>query len=236
MKIKKDRKEKVGVKEKILESLKGMTLKTYIKSTWTFIKENLIKVIGIVLVITLIATAGLLIKPAVLKMDIANVTFGTNYIEAIKIIVIMVVSGIAPYIYAPVIGVVYTIYLEVICMANLIIEVGYIKGIFMYIIPFVLNVLVAAVVSAVGIYICRNITLGYKIKDVKATNSMDLRISIYEAAKKVDKKKKLEKERKDKISKLESKKKELDLFQIINVTAILCVVELLASFAKSLVI
>ena len=61
-------------------------------------------------------------------------------------------------------------------------------------------------------------------------------MSIYEAAKKIDKKNAIDKKRKDKIAKLESKKQELDLFQIINVTVILCVVQLGASLIKSLVI
>jgi len=228
--------EKVSIKEKLLNSIKGLTFKTYISSTVSFAKENLIKTIWILGVIVLVILASLLIKPQILKMEIANVTFLANYIEAIKVVVIMIFAGIAPYLYAPVIGFVYGIYLDVICMANLILEVGYLKGILMYIIPFVLNSLIIITATALGLYICKNITLGYRITNVKSTNSMDLRISIYEATGKKDKKNKLEKERQEKIKKLENKKKELDLFQIINVTAILCVIQAVSSLAKALVI
>ena len=86
------------------------------------------------------------------------------------------------------------------------------------------------------IYICKNKTLANKIDNMKYKNSMDLRISIYEAAKKLDKKNKIEKQREDKVNKLKSKMQNLDLFQIINITAILCVLQIIASLAKTLVI
>lgn len=236
MKMKKEIKEKNNIKEKILNSIKGLTFGSYLSSTVKFVKENLLKPLGIILVLSLLFMTGLLIKPEILKMDIANVTFWANYLETIKMIIIMVVSGIAPYLYAPIIGIAYEVYLEIIYLANVILEVGYLKGMFMYMIPFILNVVIAGLSAAIGIYMCKNITLGHRITDIKATNSMDLRISIYEATNKLDKKNKLEKERKNKIKKLEGKKKELDLFQIINMTTILCVLQLIASFIKSLVI
>ncbi len=236
MKYKKERKEKVNVKEKILNSTKDLTLKTYIKSTFTFVKDNLFKIVCIIMALAIFGMASLLINPESLKANMANITFGHTYVETIKVIVIVVLSGIAPYLYAPIIGIAYTIFLECMYMANLILKVGYFKGIFIYIVPFILNVLIMAIAGAIGIYICKNITLGHRITNIKATNSMDLRMSIYEAAKKIDKKNAIDKKRKDKIAKLESKKQELDLFQIINVTVILCVLQLGATLIKALAI
>lgn len=236
MKYKNERKEKVNVKEKILNDISGITFQSYIKSTYTFIKNNLSKMVCIMMVLALLGIASLLINPESLKADMTNVTFGHTYFETIKVIAIVVLSGIAPYLYAPIIGIGYTIFLECMYMANLVLKMGYIKGIAIYIVPFMLNVLIMAIASAIGIYMCKNITLGHRITNIKTTNSMDLRMSIYEAAKKIDKKNAIDKKRKDKIAKLESKKQELDLFQIINVTVILCVVQLGASLIKSLVI
>jgi hypothetical protein len=46
----------------------------------------------------------------------------------------------------------------------------------------------------------------------------------------------IEKQRKDKIKALEDKKVDVDLFQIINITAIICVLQMLASLVKTLVV
>ena len=229
-------KKRISIKDKLINSVKGLTFKEYLRNTIDFLKNNILKKAYIMLAISLIIATALLTNPQVSEAELVNVKFLGDYVEKLKSIVVIVVSGIVPYLYAPILGIIFTIFTECIFMANLILEAGYIQGILTYILPFILNIGAMSIATALGVYICRNKTLDSKIDNMKYTSAIDLRISIYEAANRKDKKNKLEMQKKEKIENLKKKRQELDLFQIINITAIVCVMQILASITKSLVI
>lgn len=236
MKIKKDRKESKSFKELFKARFSGMTFKSYLKETCEFVKNNLLKTTLIILAITLLSIGSVLYSPSSFKYDKPDVTFGSDWLERIKVIAIIAFAGIVPYMYIPVVGLAAGISVECMYFANYVLTVGRMKGTLIYIVPMLLNLLFLAIATSIGFYICRNATLSQRIKSVQSKNSMDLGLAIFEATNKKDKVKAIEKKRKDKIKELESKKKDLDLFQIVNVSLILCVLQLGASLIKSLLV
>ena len=234
MKIKKERKEDKSFMSLLKKRFDGMTFKSYVKETFEFINEYITKKTLIMLVIAVLMMLGTLGSPEVLKADLEVKPFIKDYWQAVQVIVVVIFSGMVPYMYVPVIGILSAIAAETTIFANLVLEFGKVKALTMYIIPYVLNILVVAVSSAIGMYICNNATLSQRITSVKSKNSMDFKLTVYEATNKKDKIKALKKEREDKIKKLESKKKEIDLFQVVNIAAILSVIQLVASFTKVL--
>ena len=236
MKYKKERKEKKSFKELFEARFSGMTFKSYIKETCDFVKNNLLKVTLILLAIALLSIGSVLYSPASFKYDKTDVTFIKEWFERIQVLVIIVFAGVVPYMYIPVVGLAAGISTECIYFANYTLTVGRMKGTLVYILPMLLNLLFLAIATAIGFHICHNATLSQRIKSVKSKNSMDLKMAIFEATNKKDKVKKIEKQRKEKIKELESKKKDLDLFQIVNVTMVICVLQLVASYAKSLLV
>ncbi len=236
MKIKKERKDEKSFKELIKERFSGMTVKSYLIETGVYIKKNILKATLIILAITILSVVSVVNSPEMYKLEKANVTFWGEWIERAKVLIIIVFAGIVPYMYIPVIGLVASISAECIYFANYISIVGRLKGTLGYITPYILNMLFIAAATALGIHICRNATISQRIASVKSKNSMDIKMKFYEAANKKVKMKEIEKKRKDKIKALEEKRVNLDLFQIINITAIICVLQMLASLAKTLIV
>ncbi|MBR6613868.1 MAG: hypothetical protein IKK84_03780 [Clostridia bacterium] len=236
MKYKKERKEKKSFKELFKARFSGMTFKSYIKETYDFVKNNLLKTTLILLAIALLSIGSVLYSPASFKYDKPDVTFVSDWIERIQVLAIIVFAGVVPYMYIPVVGLAAGISTECMYFANYVLTVGRMKGTLVYILPMLLNLLFLAIATAIGFHICRNATLSQRIKSVQSKNSMDLGLAIFEATNKKDKVKAIEKKRKDKIKELESKKKDLDLFQIVNVTIIISVLQLVASYVKSLLV
>lgn len=236
MKYKKERKEKKSFKELFKARFSGMTFKSYIKETYDFVKNNLLKTTLILLAIALLSIGSVLYSPASFKYDKPDVTFASDWIERIQVLAIIVFAGVVPYMYIPVVGLAAGISTECMYFANYVLTVGRMKGTLVYILPMLLNLLFLAIATAIGFHICRNATLSQRIKSVQSKNSMDLGLAIFEATNKKDKVKAIEKKRKDKIKELESKKKDLDLFQIVNVTIIISVLQLVASYVKSLLV
>ncbi len=234
MKIKKERKDEKSFKELFKERFSGMTFKSYLKETYNFIKDNLLKTTLIILAISLLSIGSVLYSPGSFKYDKPDVTFVKDWIERIQVLAIIAFAGIVPYMYIPVVGLAAGISTECMYFANYVLNVGRMKGTLAYIAPLLLNLLFLAISTAIGFYICRNATISQRISSVKSKNTMDLKMSIYEATNKRDKIKAIEKKRKEKIKELENKKQKLDLFQIVNVTAILAILQLLASLIKSL--
>ncbi len=236
MKMKKERKEEKSFKELFKERFSGMTFKSYLKETYVFVKDNLLKTTLIILVIALFSVGSVLYSPASFKYDKPDVTFMKDWIERIQVFAIIAFAGIVPYMYIPVVGLAAGISTECMYFANYVLNVGRMKGTLVYIAPLLLNLLFLAISTAIGFYICRNATISQRISSVKSKNTMDLKMSIFEATNKKDKVKAIEKKRKEKIKELENKKQKLDLFQIVNVTVIISVIQLAVSLAKSLLV
>ena len=236
MKIKKDRKETKSFKELFLERFSDMTVKSYLIETGTYIKKHMLKATLIILAITLLSVVSVVKSPEMFKLDKADVAFWGEWLGRAQVLIIIVFAGIVPYMYIPIIGLASSISAECIYFANYVSTVGRLKGTLGYITPYILNMLFIAAATALGLHICRNVTISQRITSIKSKNSMDIKIKWYEATNKKAKMKEIEKQRKDKIKALEDKKVNVDLFQIINITAIICVLQMLASLVKTLVV
>ena len=218
------------MKQKVKE-LTGF--KKYLKDFLLFLDKEIIKKAGICLVISIILCALSLstITKAVIagESTYTKVGFITEYWNRFQILCIIPLAGLVPYIYAPAVGVITGAFNEVSSLALLIKEFGYIKGILIGIVPSVLDLLAISIVAALGIYICKKITVGYKITNVKNMNLTNFKIRLYEVLGKEKEKKELEEKKQAKIEKLQKMKEKINYLQILNTMLLAIVIQLIAT-------
>jgi len=231
------------IKEKMFARFKGMTFKSYLKETLEFFNNNLKKtffVLGIISVLIIamgITSSVKSIQSSEYSTNIVkDISFGESYFTNIQVIVIIIFAGIVPYMYVPVIGCLSGTYNELITFAYLTLEKGYLKATIMYILPILLNISIICIATALGMYICKSVTSGYKLDNMKHMNSTNFRLELYKLSKKDKKQKELEDKKNKKIKELENKHKKIDYFQVFNITIILFVLQLIASLLRVIVI
>ena len=215
------------------------SFKKYLKGFLTFLRDNLEKRIGILLIISLLLIAielKLVLSVTSIGVEIEKVGLFKNYLSNAQVIFITALAGIVPYMYAPVVGFIGYIYTDAYKFALNIINMGYLKGISLGIVPLILNTIVICIVTALGIYICKKITVGYKISNVKNMNFLNFRIRVYEVIGKEDKVKEYTKKRDEKIAKLESKKEKLNYLQIANTLLLSLIIQFISAVIERILI
>lgn len=229
------------VKEKMLSRFKDMTFKSYLKETIDFFNINLKKTFIILCVISIIIIAlGVCQVASAIKGDlmvnIEKTSFGQTYITNIQVVFVIVFAGIVPYLYVPIIGGLAGAYTELNTLAYLIAGKGYLKATLIYVIPMLLNIAIISIAASVGVYICKSVTSGYKLDNMKHMNSTNFRLELYKLTKKDKKQKELEDKKNKKIKELENQHKKIDYFQVFNITIILFIIQLIATIFRVVII
>ncbi len=226
----------VNSKKKTAKKRKNkFNLKSYIRDFLLFVFNRLFKSTGILVVIAVLLIA-MSIGPMVSAIDISecdglctdSIVLWGDYTQRLQILLIILVSGIVPYIYAPVIGYVGYLMAEISNIAYIIKDYGALAGIGASIIPLIINVIIISIVTALGIYMCRTITVGYKISSVKNMNYTNFRIKLYEVLNKQDRVEALTNKKNEKINKLTAKKEKLAYIQILNIAIAVCVLQFIS--------
>lgn len=231
------------LKERIKNKFKGLTFKSYLKQTMEFFNNNLKKPVVILFIISiLIVVMNTQLVRSSIKEGTYNLeefgkeTFLNTYVSNVEVIGIIIIAGIAPYLYVSVAGSILVALSEATNFIYVLSNYGYLKGILLYIVPMLLNILIIAIASALGIYICKTVTISYRKSNMKHMNFTNFMLQLYDVTKNEKKKIELEKKKQNKMKLLESKYKKIDYFQVINITVILFVFELIASLLKVIVI
>lgn len=221
---------------------KNSNFKAYIRNFLLFVDKKLIKTMGVLFVIAvlLIAISITAVTDAVAMQECAgtcsdNTTILQEYWSKFKILFITGVAGIVPYVYAPVIGFAGYLFEELVSIAYIIKGYGYLAGIGLGIIPLIINVVIICIVTSLGIYICKTVSVGYRISSIRNMNFTNFRIRLYEVLQKQDKVEKLTKARDVKIEKLENKKEKLNYLQILNVSLVVCVLQLISVIIQQII-
>ena len=168
------------VKErKTTKSKQPFNLKKYLRDFLVFVDKKLVKTSKVLLIISilLIAISIRLIITTVMADEckgacMDGISLWSNYSENLQVLAVTVISGILPYLYAPVVGFIGSILSETYRLAYLVKGFGYIKGVAIGIVPLVLNLLVICITVSLGIYICKTVTIGYKISSINNMNSI----------------------------------------------------------------
>lgn len=227
--------QKKEVKNKKINKKKKMSFKSYIREFLLFVDKNILKTTGILAIIAVLLLA-ITIKP-IITTTIAKeceglcrdqVTFLSEISSKLQVILVTAVAGIVPYIYAPVVGFLGYIFSELTNFAYIIKGFGYVKGIAIGIVPLMLNVLTICIITALGIYICRKVTVGYRISNIKNMNFTNFKIRLYEILQKEKKVQALTKARDTKIEKLQAKKEKLNYIQILNTAIVVSIIQLVS--------
>lgn len=231
------------IKENISAIFKSMTLKSYLKRINDFFNINLKKtfmvmcVAAILLIVIGVQTeVNSIQKETNTNYNLDGVTFGESYISNIQVIFMVIFAGIVPYMYIPVAGGLIGMYDELVMLAYIIVEKGYLKAILLYVFPLLLNICIISVATALGVYICKTVTGKYKIDNIKHMNSTNFRLKWYEVIKNDKKKKELEEKKNKKLMNLEKKYKKIDYFGLVNITIILFILQIIASLLRIVVI
>lgn len=222
---------------------KKYSIKKYIRDFLVFIEKNIIKTTKILIVVSILLIA--IITPFVIKDVMAADCVGTcrdemafreEYGSKMQILLITFIAGIVPYIYAPVIGYVGYIISEVATIAYIIKGYGYLIGILFGIIPLAINILIICIITAAGIYICSNITMGYRMSNIKNMNFTNFRIKLYETLGNEKKVESLTKARDNKIEKLQSRKEDIDFLQLLNIAIVIGIMQFIATAIQEIIL
>lgn len=219
-------------KEKRREKI---TFKSYLRDFLIFANNNLIKVTGILIIIAVLLTAiSISSMVDVARLDDCEgtcrdlVTFGSNLWNKLQVIFVTAIAGIVPYMYAPVVGFLGCTLQEVSTLAYVIKGYGYGIGLALGFVPLVLNILITCIITALGIYMCRTVTVGYRISNVKNMNFTNFRIKLYEAMRKDKKVQELTEKKNKKLEKLEKTKQKLNYIQILNTGIVVCILQVIS--------
>ena len=197
MKIRKERKE-------------DSNFKSSVKHYLNFYKKNLRKKHIIVYVLSLVVFTFLMVNfisnlsetnKFLAQMnnvkDTSNI-FSTIIKEKIPLVFLFIFSGITPFLYIPVLGIVgypYILSVELINMPVLNMVISTIGG--------VVQLFGISLAISAGIYYCTNNTKKFRYDQSSTFGLDDVKLQIYEATKKEDKLKKLQDKRQAKIEKRE---------------------------------
>lgn len=214
-----------------------VSVKIYLRNFILFVNKHLMKTIGILFVVALLllAVSFKFVSSTIFEEQDAIGVFA-NYWSKLQVIFVTALAGIVPYIYAPVVGFTGCVISEVSNLTYAIKFHGYLVGTLAYIVPLVLNLLVISVVTALGIYICKAITIGYRVSNIKNMNWLNFRIKLYETLQKQSKVDELTKHKDKKIKKLESKKEKINYLQILNTSIVVCIIQFISVLIQHIVL
>ena len=234
--MKRERMKKVTNKKKF-------NIKSYVKDFLLFADKHLIKKTGILFVVALLIIAtSLSFMVETAKTDECvgmcrdGIKLFSEYASKMPALFVTAFAGIVPYMYAPIIGFVSSVINEVTTLAYAIKGYGYLGGTLAYIIPMLLNIMIVCIVAALGIYVCKAITVGYKISNVKNMNFGNFKIKLYEALSRDKKVKELTKKRDEKLKKLESKKEKINYLQILNTAIVVSIIQFVSVVIQHIVL
>lgn len=230
-------------KNKKIEKRKKVTVKTYLRDFLLFVDKNMLKTIGILMIVAVLIIA-LSIKPAVTAVLAEEcegacrdgITLMSDYWSKIQVLLVTGVAGIVPYMFAPVVGFIGYILSEVGTFAYVIKGYGYGVGLLIEIVPIIINILTISIVTALGIYICRLVTVSYRMSNVKNMNLLNFRIRLYETLQKEAKVKELTAKKEKKLEKLESQKQKINYLQILNLTVVVCVLQFISVLIQQILL
>lgn len=216
------------------KKVKTSKKKTYIKDFITFVVKKLGKK-TLVLMCIFFVFSILLFAPVIgeVKSDPYNGDITLMLLTKDKILILLgiVIASLVPYLYIPVLaGTAYIIQITI-EFSNIIVHKGYFLGIAGLLIPFILNLFVASIMTAIGIYLCKINTNKFISGQQKNMNLDTFRLELYKAIGKKEKEMEIEEKIKIKEEKMASKEMKIDYKQLLN-TCVFCII---IQFVSSLI-
>lgn len=207
---------------------KNFSWKSYLREFILFVDKKLLKTIGILLIVSIVLMAICFNVVSGMTIEQDKISLFENYFSKLQVLAVTGVAGIVPYIFAPVVGFLGYVLSELTTFIYAVKMHGYFLGIILGIIPLLLNLLSISIVTALGIYLCKTVTIGYKMSNIKNMNWLNFRIRLYETLQKQDKVEKLKKQKESKIDKLEAKKEKINYLQILNIAIVVFVLQFIS--------
>ena len=234
--------KKVTEKKKQYKGEK-FNIKKYLRDFLIFVDKNLIKSTGILIVVSILIIA-ISIGPMISSANLTEcegtcrdgIKLMSEYSSKLQVLLVTLIAGLVPYIYISIVGLIGYILNELYNLAFIIKGYGYLAGLGLGIIPLILNILSICIITSLAIYVCRTVTVGYKISSLKNMNFTNFRIKLYEVLQMEDKAKKLTAKKENKLNKLQNKKEKLKYLQILSVVVVVCIMQFISVLIQQILI
>lgn len=230
-------------KKKSKKVNKKITVKGYIKDFFKFFNTNLIKTTKILLLVAVLLVALSIVSfvNSVALQDCVGTcrdgsTIGSEFISKVNVILITLVAGIVPYIYLSVLGFLGYVLKEVYVLAFVIKGHGYFLGTILGIIPLILNIICISLITAAAIYICKTVTVGYRISNLSNMNLLNFKIKFYQILGNEEKQKLLANKKDKKMETLKGKKEKINYIQLLNISVIVALLQFVSVIIQEILI
>jgi hypothetical protein len=212
------------IKKQVVNSKKEkFRFSNIMKNYFSFYNQNLKKK-QIIMYIIILVLFGIFMTNIISQVDvtktIANQSVGTSTFlnilkEKVLFTLLIIVAGITPYLYIPVIAALFIPYVYAVDILNVINNGQGTVSLVSTSISAVLQLLGVSLAVATGIYYCINTTKKYRYSQKKSFGMFDLKKQVYEIRKDEDKLQKLMDDRQKTVEKNEKLNVKIDYMNIL---------------------
>lgn len=231
------------MQRRIKETNDKKKFKLYINNFISFYNKNLKKPTGVLIIVSIFILAFLfLLLFEVLKnaYDENLTSFYVGFFEGLKqrfvFLLLILISGVAPFFYIPVLGFVLYLYNEFVEFTQLICQNGVVPSTFINLIPILINIFSVSLITATGIYLCKLSTVKYKLAQAKNMNATNFLIRIYQIFGNEKKLKETQKKQDKKIEKIQSRDEKINYLQMINIICIVTILQIISLLIQKILV
>ncbi len=212
------------------------------KELGLFIKNNILKktnvlsIIGIVLFIFILCVFSMSELDLNYELDkVEKISFIETIKERIIILLLILLAGWVPYFYIPAIA--FGAYVLMLAgdVALAMETKSVILTILFNILPVVIDVITVGVITAIGIYMCTCTTRKYRYTQRSSFSLLDVKIHLYQIAKKQDKYEEAIAKKQQRIEKLEQNNVKIDYTSILKIAPVVILVNILVCAIEYLI-
>lgn len=214
--------------------------KEYINEIIEFFNKRLKKKTLILMFIMIIFSA--LFIMTIIKMNLrlnnegihldSKITLLSFFMNKTIILLMTMFAGTVPFIYLPVMAGFFYIYQTLIDSSYIVLNRGFFLGSILICIPLLIDIISISLTVAIGIYLCKTNTNKYIISQQRNMNFNKLMLNLHQITKNKEKEKKIQNKIDDKEKKIQNLEVKINYKQIINITTIVIIFQMISSIIE----
>lgn len=214
--------------------------KEYINEIIEFFNKRLKKKTLILMFIMIIFSA--LFIMTIIKMNLrlnnegihldSKITLLSFFMNKTIILLMTMFAGTVPFIYLPVMAGFFYMYQTLIDSSYIVLNRGFFLGSILICIPLLIDIISISLTVAIGIYLCKTNTNKYIISQQRNMNFNKLMLNLHQITKNKEKEKKIQNKIDDKEKKIQNLEVKTNYKQIINITTIVIIFQMISSIIE----
>lgn len=214
--------------------------KEYINEIIEFFNKRLKKKTLILMFIMIIFSA--LFIMTIIKMNLrlnnegihldSKITLLSFFMNKTIILLMTMFAGTVPFIYLPVMAGFFYMYQTLIDSSYIVLNRGFFLGSILICIPLLIDIISISLTVAIGIYLCKTNTNKYIISQQRNMNFNKLMLNLHQITKNKEKEKKIQNKIDDKEKKIQNLEVKINYKQIINITTIVIIFQMISSIIE----